>query len=77
MEDRSVLVKMAVSTIAGLLFAVFAVFATVLDLSIYWRNIWLGLCIISFVVALAGVFVLCGDVNSEHSEPEDAKPKES
>ncbi len=77
MEDRTVLVKMVISTIAGLLFAVFAVFATVLDLTIFWRNVWLGFCIASFVVALAGVFVLCGDVNSEHSTPEDAKPKES
>lgn len=79
MEDRTVLIKMIVSTIAGLLFYVCAVFTTVLDLSIFWRNFWLGFCIISFVVALGGVFILCGDVNAEHSTPEDAdpEPKES
>jgi hypothetical protein len=77
MEDRTVLTKMAISSLAGLLFFVFAVFCTMLDLPIFWRNVWLGLCITCFVAALAGVFVLCGDLNSEHSKPEDAKPKES
>jgi hypothetical protein len=77
MEDRTVLIKMAISTLAGLLFFDFAVFTTMLDLPIFWRNIWLGFCITFFVVAVAGVFVLCGDLNSEHSKPEDAKPKES
>jgi len=77
MEDRTVLIKMAISTLAGLLFFDFAIFATMLDLPIFWRNVWLGFCITFFVVALAGVFVLCGDLNSEHSKPEDAKTKES
>jgi len=77
MEDRTVLFKMAISTFAGLLFFDFAMFATMLDLPIFWRNVWLGFCITFFVAALAGVFILCGDLNSEHSKPEDAKPKES
>jgi len=77
MEDRTVIIKMVISTLAGLLFFDCAVFATMLDLPIFWRNVWLGFCITFFVVALAGVFVLCGDLNSEHSRPEDAKPKES
>jgi hypothetical protein len=77
MEDHTVLIKMAISTLAGLLFFVCSVFATMLDLPIFWRNAWLGLCITFFVAALAGVFMLCGDLNSEHSKPEDAKPKES
>jgi hypothetical protein len=77
MEDHTVLIKMAISTLAGLLFFECAVFATMLDLPIFWRNVWLGLCIAFFVAAVAGVFILCGDLNSEHSNPEDAKPKES
>jgi hypothetical protein len=76
MEDRNVLKKMAGSALAGLLFFVTAVFTTMLDLTLFWRNVWLGLCIVFFVLALAGVFILCGDLNSEHSEPDDAKPKE-
>ena len=75
MEDRTVLIKMAISTLAGVLFYVCAVFATMLDLPLFWRNVWLGLCIAFFLVALGGVFILCGDLNSEHSRPEDAKPK--
>ena len=74
MEERIVLKKMVVSALAGLLFFVTAMFTTMLDLTVLWRNIWLGFCIAFFLVSLGGVFILCGDLNSEHSEPEDAKP---
>jgi hypothetical protein len=50
-------------------------FTTMLDLTVFWRNVWLGFCLIFFVLALAGVFILCGDLNAEHSEPDDEKPK--
>ena len=53
------LTKMAGSALAGLLF-VTAVFTTMLDLTVLWRNIWLGFCLIFFVLAVAGVFILCG-----------------
>ncbi len=75
MQDSIVLKKMVFSTVAGLLFFVTAMFTTMLDLSFVWRNIWLGFCLVFFVLAVAGVFILCGDLNSEHSEPEDAPPK--
>jgi hypothetical protein len=75
MQDSIVLKKMIFSTLFGLLFFVTAMFTTMLDLSFVWRNIWLGFCLVFFVLALAGVFILCGDLNSEHSEPEDAPPK--
>jgi hypothetical protein len=77
MEDHTVLVKMAVSSLAGLLFFATAVFATMLELPIFWRNVWLALCITFFVAAVAGVFMLCGDLNSEHSKPEDTRPRET
>jgi uncharacterized membrane protein len=76
MQDRTVMTKMAVSALAGLLFYIFAMFTTMLDLPILWRNIWLGFCLAFFVVAVSGVFILCGDLNSEHSSPDDTKPKE-
>ena len=76
MQDSIVLKKMVFSTVFGLLFFVTAMFTTMLDLSFVWRNIWLGFCLVFFVLAVAGVFILCGDLNSEHSEPEDAPPKE-
>jgi hypothetical protein len=75
MQDSIVLKKMVFSTVFGLLFFVTAMFTTMLDLSFVWRNIWLGFCLVFFVLAVAGVFILCGDLNSEHSEPEDAPPK--
>jgi hypothetical protein len=75
MQDSIVLKKMVFSTVFGLLFFVTAMFTTMLDLSFVWRNIWLGFCLVFCVLALAGVFILCGDLNSEHSEPEDAPPK--
>jgi hypothetical protein len=76
MEDQNVMKKMVGSALAGLLFFITAMFTTMLDLTAVWRNIWLGFCIIFFVLALTGVMILCGDLNSEHSEPDDAKPKE-
>ena len=75
MEDQNVMKKMVGSALAGLLFFITSVFTTMLDLTVFWRNIWLGFCITFFVLALAGVFILCGDLNSEHSEPDDEKPK--
>lgn len=76
MQDRTVMKKMAVCALSGLLFFVTAMFTTMLDLTIFWRNIWLGFCLAFFLVSLTGVFILCGDLNSEHSEPDDAKPNE-
>ena len=68
--------KMVASALAGLLFFITAMFTTMLDLTLVWWNIWLGFCLVFFILALTGVFILCGDLNSEHSEPDDAKPKE-
>jgi hypothetical protein len=76
MQDRTVMTKMAVSALAGLLFFITAMFTTMLDLTTVWRNFWLGMCLAFFLVALSGVFILCGDLNAEHSEPEDSKPGE-
>jgi hypothetical protein len=76
MEDQNVMKKMVGSALAGLLFFITAMFTTMLDLTVVWRNIWLGFCLTFFVLALAGVFILCGDLNSEHSAPDDEKPKE-
>ena len=65
---------MVVSTAAGLLFFITAMFTTMLDLSLVWRNIWLGICVTFFLIAVGGVFVLCGDLNAKHTDPDDAKP---
>ena len=77
MQDRTVMTKMAVCSLAGLLAFVTAMFTTMLDLPILWRNIWLGFCIGFFLISLGGVFILCGDLNSEHSAPEDSNEKEA
>jgi hypothetical protein len=76
MQDRIVLAKMVGSALSGLLFFITAMFTTMLDLTMFWRNVWLGFCLVFFLLALSGVFVLCGDLNAEHSEPDEAKPKE-
>jgi hypothetical protein len=75
MQDSIVMKKMVFSALFGLLFFVTAMFTTMLDLTLVWRSIWLGFCLAFFVLSLIGVFILCGDLNSEHSEPEDAPPK--
>ena len=76
MQDRVVMIKMVVATLAGLLAYITAMFTTMLDLSILWRNIWLGFCLVFFITALTAVFYLCGDLNSDHNAPEQQKPKE-
>ena len=76
MQDRTVMTKIIVCTLAGLLAFDTAMFTTMLDLPIFWRSLWLGFCIAFFLITLGAVFVLCGDLNSEHSKPEDATPKE-
>ena len=73
MQDRSVLKKIIISASAGFLAYVTAIFTTVLELSFFWRTVWLSICLAFFLVTLGGVFVLCGDINSEHSNPEDEK----
>ena len=73
MQDRSVLKKIIISAAAGFLAYVTTIFTTVLELSFFWRTVWLSVCLAFFLVTLSGVFVLCGDINSEHSGPEDEK----
>jgi hypothetical protein len=73
MEDRSVLKKIVFSALAGVLAFVTAVFTTVLELSFFWRTVWLSVCLAFFLVTLIGVFILCGDINSEHSQPESTE----
>jgi hypothetical protein len=76
MQDRVVMIKMVVSALAGILAFIMAMFTTMLDLSILWRNIWLGFCLGFFLIAVVGVFYLCGDLNSDHNAPEPEPPKD-
>jgi hypothetical protein len=76
MQDRVVITKMVVSALAGFLAYVMAMFTTMLDLSILWRNVWLGFCLAFFLIALIGVFYLCGDLNSDHNAPGPENPEE-
>ena len=73
MQDHSVLKNIIISATAGFLAYVTAIFTTVLELSFFWRTVWLSICLALFLVTLAGVFFLCGDIDSEHSRPEDEK----
>ena len=73
MQDRSVLKKIIISAAAGFLAYVTAIFTTVLELSFFWRTVWLSICLALFLVTLAGVFLLCSDIDSEHSGPEEEK----
>jgi hypothetical protein len=73
MQDRSVLKKIIISASTGFLAYVTAIFTTVLELSFFWRTVWLSICVTFFLVMLGGIFALCGDIDSEHSKPEDEK----
>jgi hypothetical protein len=73
MEDRTVLTKIVISALAGFLAYVTAILTTVLELTFFWRTVWLAICIALFLVTLCGVFLVCGDIDSGHSQPESDK----
>jgi hypothetical protein len=73
MEDRTVLAKFVISALAGFLAYVAAILTTVLELTFFWRTVWLAICIALFLVTLWGVFALCGDIDSGHGRPESDK----
>jgi membrane protein insertase Oxa1/YidC/SpoIIIJ len=57
-HDRQVLRNMMVSALMFVVTILAAIFATVLELPVFWRNFWLAICITFAVVTFFGVFYL-------------------
>jgi hypothetical protein len=63
-HEREVGKNMLFTTIMGLAAIVAAFMTTILDLTIFWRNTWLTVCIVFAVLMFAGIFQFCGHIDS-------------
>jgi VIT1/CCC1 family predicted Fe2+/Mn2+ transporter len=54
-SERLSLARLCIATLFGLLFAVAAVFTTMLPLSDGWRIFWLVICLCTFALALISI----------------------
>jgi hypothetical protein len=63
-HEREVGKNMLFTTIMGLTAVITAILTTVLDLTIFWRNLWLTVCIVFAVLMFAGIFQFCGHIDS-------------
>jgi hypothetical protein len=66
-HERDVVQKMIFTTFTGLIAVIAAFFTTILQLSIFWRNLWLTVCIAFAVLMFAGIFQFCGHIDSSTS----------
>jgi hypothetical protein len=63
-HEREVGKNMLFTTIMGLTAVITAILTTVLELTIFWRNVWLTICIVFAVLMFAGIFQFCGHIDS-------------
>jgi hypothetical protein len=66
-HEHEVVQKMLFTTFMGLIAIITALFTTVLELTIFWRNLWLAACITFAVLMFAGIFQFCGHIDSSTS----------
>ncbi len=57
-HDRQVLDKIVFTTFMFVVTILSAIFTTVLELPVFWRNFWLAICITFAVLMFIGVFYL-------------------
>jgi hypothetical protein len=50
--------KIIFTALTGILAALAAIFATVLELSVFWRNLWLATCIAFAVLMFVGIVLM-------------------
>jgi hypothetical protein len=71
LHDRQVLRKMMFTVLAGIIMVLAAIFTTVLELPTLWRYLWLGVCVVFFLLMFAGVAAL-----TTATERSDGKDRE-
>lgn len=67
-HDRRVLRMMMVSGLMFVVAILSAIFATVLELPVLWRNFWLVICIMFAVLTFVGVFCLDSELGRPTAE---------
>ena len=66
-HEREVVRNMLFTTVMGLIAIVTAVFTTVLELTVFWRNLWLAICVTFAVLMFAGIFQFCTHIDTSTS----------
>lgn len=70
-HEREVVQKMVFTSVMGVIAIVAAFFTTILELTIFWRNVWLTITITFAVLMFAGIFRFCTNIDTSTSP--DAK----
>jgi len=66
-HEHEVLQKILFLGSMGVIAIIAAFFTTILDLTIFWRNVWLTITIIFAVLMFAGVFRFCANIDTSTS----------
>jgi fatty acid desaturase len=66
-HEREVVQNMIFTSVTGLIAIITAIFTTTLELTVFWRNVWLTLCITFAVLMFAGIFQFCGHIDTSTS----------
>ena len=66
-HDHEVVQKMIFTSFMGVIAIITAIFTTTLELTIFWRNVWLTLCITFAVLMFAGIFQFCTRIDTSTS----------
>jgi hypothetical protein len=66
-HEREVVQKMLFTSVTGVIAIIAALFTTILELTVFWRNVWLTICITFAVLMFAGIFQFCTHIDTSTS----------
>jgi hypothetical protein len=66
-HERDVVQKMIFTTFMGLIAIIAAFLTTILELTVFWRNVWLTVCITFAILMFVGIFQFCAHIDSSTS----------
>src|SRR5262249_25619094 len=66
-HEREVLQKIIFTSVMGVIAIIAAFFTTILELTIFWRNVWLTITITFAVLMFAGIFRFCANIDTSTS----------
>ena len=59
-REKAVMTRLILSALSGTIFAVAAIFTTVIDWTVLgWRNFWLAVCITAFIALIVFIWKAC------------------
>jgi hypothetical protein len=59
-REKAIMTRLILSALSGTIFAVAAIFTTVIDWTVLgWRNFWLAVCITAFIALIVFIWKVC------------------